>query len=68
MIELNEDQMKFTICKGNYSISGSAEVGVIVFHIPSGIHTSCVTEKSQHSNKICAIEKLKKKLEITGLF
>jgi len=61
-IQIDENDIKITICKGDCSHIGSAEVGVKLVHRPTNITVYSLKKKSQHANKVAALELLKMEL------
>lgn len=57
-----EDEIEFSIIKSDQSNFLSAEVGVSAKHKPTGIIAQSISHKSQHQNKLAAIEMLKEAL------
>jgi len=60
--QMDENDIEITICKGDYSHIGSAEVGVKLVHRPTNITVYSLKKKSQYANKVIALELLKLEL------
>lgn len=62
MTNLKENEIEVIICQANEPKTGSANVGVKIRHIATNISAESLTEKTQHLNKIIAMDKLKKEI------
>jgi protein subunit release factor A len=59
-------EVKISICPSPMSRIGGAEVGVEIKHISTGIIVRSVELRTQHKNKLAALELLAQRLSIIG--
>lgn len=62
MLHLTDSEVEITICKSEMTNIGSAEVGVQIKHIDTNIVVKATHNRSQHLNKLAALELLKEEL------
>jgi protein subunit release factor A len=55
-------EVKISICPSPMSLIGGAEVGVAIKHISTGIIVRSVELRTQHKNKLAALELLAERL------
>ncbi|MBA6352490.1 peptide chain release factor-like protein [Colwellia sp. BRX9-1] len=59
---LDNSEIEISICHSSMSLIGSAEVGVEIKHISTGIIVRSVELRTQHKNKLAALELLAERL------
>lgn len=64
MIELNESDLEISTFRPSWAggFSNATDVGVRIYHAPSGITTECETAKNQHRNKASAMNRLREEV------
>lgn len=61
-IQMDNSDLDISICRSPRTTLLSAEVGVRITHIPTGITVRSIEQSTQHLNKLAALDMLKKLL------
>ena len=63
VINIKNSEIEFTICESPTTRFTGDEVGVSITHLETGIAVKSIKYKSQHKNKLAALELLEVKLK-----
>jgi len=63
VVTLKNNEIEILICSSPMSPNCGAEVGITIKHIPTGIKVKSIKHRTQHLNKLAALELLSDQLK-----
>jgi protein subunit release factor A len=60
---MKNNELEISICSSPKSPNCRAEVGIMIKHIPTGVKVKSIKHRTQHLNKLAALELLSNQLK-----